>query len=105
MKRRTFQFHSSVETFVKSAGWTLFASGDRNGTIGTSKALVVFLILHCPLEEALAAFARKNAIMKSRYLVATNRTWTEEQEQSELKPKYYNIKIAHCLKITQNVAL
>ena len=80
MKRRTFQFHSSVETFVKSAGWTLFASGDRNGTIGTSKALVVFLILHSPLKEALATFARKNAVMKSRYLIATYRTWTKPEQ-------------------------
>ena len=80
----TFQFHSSVQAFIKSAGWTLFTGCDRNRTIGTSKALIVFLILHCPLKEAFAALARKNAIVKSRDLVSADRTRTDATEIKRL---------------------
>ena len=74
----TFKFHSGPEALVEPASRTLLPGGDGHRALGPSEADVVLLVLHRPLEEALAALAREDAVVEAGDLVAANRTRAEK---------------------------
>ena len=71
----TFEFHACFEALFESASWALLSGSDGDHTLAAPQTDIVLLILNCPLEKALARLAREYAVVKSRYLVAANRTW------------------------------
>ena len=75
----TFQFHAGVEAFFESASRALFAGGDSDRAGSSPEAHIVLLILDGSFEEALAALARKDAVMEARDLVTADRTRTVDQ--------------------------
>lgn len=70
----TFQLHASLEALVESARRTLFPCGDGDGTRRATQTNIVLPILDSPLEKALAAFTREDAVMEARDFVSTNGT-------------------------------
>ena len=53
----TLQLHSCGEALVEATSGALFARGYGNRAAGTTKALVIFLVLYRSFEESLTAFA------------------------------------------------
>lgn len=75
----TFQLHTTLETLVETASGTFFSRRHRNWAHGSPQTHVVFSILHCPLEEALARFTTEDAVMEARNFIAADRTRTVDE--------------------------
>lgn len=66
------QFHTLLQTFIKTTGRTLFARGNAHGTGPTPNTDIVLAILDGTLEEAFTGFTGENAIMEAGNFIATN---------------------------------
>lgn len=70
--RLTFQLHSDVETLLETAVWTSFPLSLVDDTTSLGHTIVHLFVLHSAFKEALARFARQEAVVVTTHFVPTN---------------------------------
>lgn len=70
----SLELHANVKTFLEATIGTSLPLGLVNVAAAIRNARVHLLVLHCSLEEALAAFAGEQAVVVAADLVAANGT-------------------------------